>query len=111
MSCAGMHRRPMSLGRSVLSSTDNFLRPILIRRAVSLPMILILAGVLDGVLSIGVAGLFIGPVFLAVTYHLLLASIDLPEGSRIEGGGRQAVEATAAVDKVGRSQLKGRARS
>jgi predicted PurR-regulated permease PerM len=94
-----------------VSMIDNFLRPILIRRAVSLPMIVILAGVLGGVLSIGVAGLFIGPVILAVTYHLLLAWIGLPEGSPIEGGGRQAVEAAQAVDKVGRSQLKGRARS
>lgn len=51
-----------------VSMIDNCLRPILIRRAVSLPMTLILAGVLGGVFSIGVAGLFLGSVILAVTY-------------------------------------------
>ncbi|WP_245643839.1 AI-2E family transporter YdiK [Paraburkholderia oxyphila] len=57
---------------------DNFLRPILIRRAVELPLVLILFGVLGGLISIGVVGLFVGPVVLAVTYHLLLAWVGQP---------------------------------
>jgi predicted PurR-regulated permease PerM len=57
---------------------DNFLRPILIRRAVELPLVLILFGVLGGLISIGVVGLFVGPVVLAVTYHLLLAWVEPP---------------------------------
>lgn len=61
-----------------VSALDNVLRPILIRRAVALPMVLILAGVLGGLISVGPVGLFIGPVILAVTYHLLLAWIALP---------------------------------
>ncbi|WP_254699684.1 AI-2E family transporter YdiK [Trinickia violacea] len=64
-----------SIGVAML---DNILRPILIRRAVELPMVLILFGVLGGLLSLGVVGLFIGPVLLAVTYHLLLAWIETP---------------------------------
>ncbi|MGU7768606.1 AI-2E family transporter YdiK [Burkholderia sp. MR1-5-21] len=64
-----------SIGVAML---DNILRPLLIRRAVSLPMVLILSGVLGGLLSMGVVGLFIGPVILAVTYQLLLAWIDTP---------------------------------
>jgi predicted PurR-regulated permease PerM len=60
-----------------VAMVDNVLRPILIRRAVKLPIVLILAGVLGGILSIGVVGLFIGPVILAVTYHLLLAWIEI----------------------------------
>jgi predicted PurR-regulated permease PerM len=47
---------------------DNFLRPILISRGVELPLILIFAGVIGGLLSFGVIGLFLGPVILAVTY-------------------------------------------
>ncbi|MDG0817386.1 AI-2E family transporter YdiK [Bdellovibrio svalbardensis] len=52
---------------------DNFLRPLLIKRGADLPLLLILAGVIGGLLSFGVVGLFIGPVFLAVTYRLLQA--------------------------------------
>ncbi|MGF6963755.1 putative PurR-regulated permease PerM [Paraburkholderia sp. WC7.3g] len=61
-----------------VSALDNVLRPILIRRAVALPLVLILAGVLGGLIAVGPVGLFIGPVILAVTYHLLLAWIALP---------------------------------
>jgi predicted PurR-regulated permease PerM len=71
---------------------DNVLRPILIRRAVELPIILILFGVLGGLLSIGVVGLFLGPVILAVTYHLLLAWIDMPDSSRASTGAKPAIE-------------------
>ena len=50
---------------------DNFLKPILIRRGVDLPLLLIVAGVVGGLLGFGVVGLFIGPVLLAVTFTLL----------------------------------------
>ncbi|KAA1000950.1 AI-2E family transporter YdiK [Paraburkholderia panacisoli] len=68
-----------------VSALDNVLRPVLIRRAVALPMVLILSGVLGGLIAIGAVGLFIGPVILAVTYHLLLAWIDQPNGSAAQG--------------------------
>jgi predicted PurR-regulated permease PerM len=54
---------------------DNFLRPALIRRGVDLPLLLILPGVIGGLLSLGIIGLFIGPVVLAVTYILMEAWI------------------------------------
>lgn len=50
---------------------DNFLRPILISRGVDLPILLIFAGVIGGLIGFGVIGLFVGPVILAVTYTLL----------------------------------------
>ena len=49
---------------------DNVLRPILIRRGVQLPMLLIIGGVIGGLISFGVVGLFVGPVILAATYTL-----------------------------------------
>lgn len=49
---------------------DNILRPILIRRGVQLPMLLIIAGVIGGLIGFGVMGLFVGPVLLAATYTL-----------------------------------------
>jgi len=49
---------------------DTILRPILIRRGVQLPMLLIIAGVIGGLIGFGVMGLFVGPVLLAATYTL-----------------------------------------
>jgi predicted PurR-regulated permease PerM len=53
-----------------VAALDNFLRPFLIRRGVQLPILLIVAGVIGGLISFGVVGLFIGPVVLAATYTL-----------------------------------------
>jgi predicted PurR-regulated permease PerM len=50
---------------------DNFLRPLLIRRGADLPLLLIFTGVIGGVIGLGVMGIFVGPVILAVTYVLL----------------------------------------
>ena len=50
---------------------DNFIRPILIRKGADLPLLLVFAGVLGGLMAFGVIGLFTGPVLLAVTYTLL----------------------------------------
>ena len=40
----------------------------LIKRGADLPLWLILAGVIGGLIGFGIIGLFIGPVVLAVTY-------------------------------------------
>jgi len=50
---------------------DNLLRPFLIKRGANLPLLLILTGVIGGLLSFGLLGLFLGPVVLAVAYTLL----------------------------------------
>ncbi|MEP7327909.1 MAG: AI-2E family transporter [Betaproteobacteria bacterium] len=55
----------------VVAPIDNILRPILIRRGADLPMLLIFAGVIGGLIAFGLVGLFVGPVMLAVTYTLL----------------------------------------
>jgi len=49
---------------------DNVIRPFFIRRGVQLPMLLIIAGVIGGLISFGMIGLFVGPVILAATYTL-----------------------------------------
>jgi predicted PurR-regulated permease PerM len=54
---------------------DNVLRPILIKRGAKLPLLLIFAGVVGGLIAFGVIGLFVGPVVLAVSYTLLAAWI------------------------------------
>lgn len=63
----------------LVAVSDNFLRPFLIKKGADLPLILILAGVIGGLVAFGVIGLFIGPVMLAVTHTLLLAWIKGPE--------------------------------
>jgi predicted PurR-regulated permease PerM len=57
----------------VVGAVDNVLRPILIRKGADLPLLLIFAGVIGGLLALGIIGLFIGPVVLAVSYTLLQA--------------------------------------
>jgi predicted PurR-regulated permease PerM len=52
---------------------DNFLRPALIKKGADLPLLLIFAGVIGGLIAFGIIGLFIGPVVLAVAYTLLQA--------------------------------------
>ncbi len=54
-----------------VSTFDNFLRPILIKKGADLPLFLIFAGVIGGLIAFGIVGLFVGPVVLAVTYRLL----------------------------------------
>jgi predicted PurR-regulated permease PerM len=62
---------------TVLAATmDNFLRPILIRKGADLPLLLVFAGVVGGLLAFGMIGIFVGPVILAVADTLLDAWID-----------------------------------
>jgi predicted PurR-regulated permease PerM len=55
----------------VVGFMDNALRPALIRRGADLPLLLIFAGVIGGLIGFGIIGLFVGPVLLAVSYTLL----------------------------------------
>jgi len=59
----------------VAAGMDNVLRPILIRRGAHLPLLLILAGVIGGLIAFGLIGIFLGPTVLAVGYTLLGAWI------------------------------------
>ncbi|HYB08697.1 MAG TPA: AI-2E family transporter YdiK [Alphaproteobacteria bacterium] len=52
---------------------DNTLRPVLIKRSVDLPLLLIFIGVIGGLIAFGLVGIFVGPVVLAVAYTLLIA--------------------------------------
>jgi predicted PurR-regulated permease PerM len=50
---------------------DNILRPILIKRGAPLPLLLVFAGVIGGLVSLGIIGIFVGPVVLAVANSLI----------------------------------------
>lgn len=59
----------------LVSTMDNVVRPVLIRRGADLPLLLIFAGVVGGLMAFGLIGIFVGPVVLAVAYTLLGAWI------------------------------------
>lgn len=58
-------------GALVISSVDNFIKPILISRTASLPILLVALGVFGGVLAFGFVGIFLGPVILALALTLI----------------------------------------
>ena len=55
---------------------DNVLKPLLLGRGVEVPMPVVLIGALGGMVTMGIVGLFIGPVLLAVGYQLFWAWVD-----------------------------------
>ena len=65
----------------VVTTMDNVVRPALIKLGADLPLLLIFAGVIGGLLAFGLIGIFVGPVVLAVAYTLLNAWV----GSGDEG--------------------------
>ncbi|WP_291995205.1 AI-2E family transporter YdiK [Candidatus Accumulibacter sp. ACC003] len=74
----------------IVGTMDNFLRPLLIKQGADLPLLLILAGVIGGLLAFGLVGIFVGPVVLAVAYTLLeawLADDLLVVGGAATGAG------------------------
>jgi predicted PurR-regulated permease PerM len=59
----------------VAGMCDNALKPLLLGRGVDSPMPVILIGVVGGMITAGMVGLFLGPVLLAVAYQLLMSWI------------------------------------
>lgn len=66
----------------VAATVDNFIRPFLIKKGADLPILLIFAGVIGGLIGFGLIGIFVGPVVLAVTYTLLSAWIEDGDAGR-----------------------------
>jgi predicted PurR-regulated permease PerM len=73
----------------VAGTLDNVLRPLLIKQgAADLPLLLIFVGVIGGLVTFGLIGIFIGPLVLAVTHTLLRAWLyDVEMGPRSNTGG------------------------
>ncbi|MDJ0780028.1 MAG: AI-2E family transporter [Gammaproteobacteria bacterium] len=67
----------------VVSGSDAFLKPLLLGRGVQVPMLVILLGAIGGAISMGILGLFLGAVILALGYELLRAWLN-PEGTEEE---------------------------
>ena len=71
----------------MVGSIDNVLRPFLIKKGADLPLLLIFAGVIGGLLALGLVGIFVGPVVLAVAYMLIEAWVrEEPTEGEHSGG-------------------------
>jgi len=57
----------------IVSLADMVLKPLLLGRGVETPMLVILFGAIGGAIAMGIIGLFLGAVILAVSYELLVA--------------------------------------
>jgi predicted PurR-regulated permease PerM len=55
----------------MVGALDNVVKPLLISRGGSTPMILVMLGVLGGALAFGLIGMFLGPTLVALGYNLL----------------------------------------
>lgn len=56
-----------------VGTIDNVIRPLLIQKGARLPLLVVVAGVIGGLISFGLVGIFVGPVVLGVSYMLLEA--------------------------------------
>ena len=57
----------------LVSTLDNVIKPWLIGFGVEMPLSLTILGVFGGFIAFGFLGLFIGPILIAVAFHLLQA--------------------------------------
>jgi predicted PurR-regulated permease PerM len=64
-------------GAAIISSVDNFIKPILISRTSSMSLLPVVLGVFGGALAFGFVGIFVGPVLLALAMNLTAAWLDL----------------------------------
>ncbi len=53
-------------GALVVSQIDNLIRPLVVSSATRIPFLLVLIGVLGGIRTFGLVGMFLGPVVIAV---------------------------------------------
>lgn len=66
----------VAYGVLVISSVDNFVKPILMSRAGGLSMLVVVLGVFGGAVAFGFIGLFVGPALLAVAWSLVNAWLE-----------------------------------
>ncbi len=66
---------PLTIYLLVVGLADNIVKPLLMGRGLSTPMLVIFIGVLGGMLAHGIVGLFVGPIILAVAWQLMMAWI------------------------------------
>lgn len=77
---------------AIVSGSDSFLKPMFLGRGMDIPMLVILLGAIGGAFLMGIIGLFIGSIALAVGYKLLVTWMVTEE----EAAEASAEEASSA---------------
>ena len=79
----------------IVSISDSFLKPMFLGRGMEIPMLVILLGAIGGAILLGIIGLFIGAIVLALGYEILKAWMETDElNNPKQPAAEQAVEAT-----------------
>ena len=74
-------------GAAIISMMDNVFRPLFIGQATKMSVLLVFVGVLGGIFSFGMVGLFVGPVVIAVALALWREWVAVhPEATLIPAG-------------------------
>jgi predicted PurR-regulated permease PerM len=63
----------------LVSASDGVLKPMFLGRGVEIPMLVILLGAIGGMILLGIVGLFIGAIVLALGYQILMAWMETDE--------------------------------
>jgi len=63
----------------IVSASDSFLKPLFLGRGMEIPMLVILLGAIGGMIALGIVGLFIGAIVLALGYQILVAWMETDE--------------------------------
>lgn len=60
----------------LVSTSDSFLKPLLLGRGLDTPTLVILLGAIGGMMWFGIVGLFVGAITLALGYEIFMAWLD-----------------------------------
>jgi predicted PurR-regulated permease PerM len=63
----------------IVSISDSFLKPMFLGRGMEIPMLVILLGAIGGAILLGIIGLFIGAIVLALGYEILKSWMETDE--------------------------------
>jgi len=66
----------------VVALIDNVLKPLLLGRAVAVPIVVVFLGAIGGFIALGIIGLFVGAIVLSVGYKLFLAWLEGPVAAK-----------------------------
>jgi predicted PurR-regulated permease PerM len=76
---------------------DNILRPLLLGRGASVPMLVVFIGAIGGFLQVGLIGMFLGSVIFALGYQLVRAWLGLT-GAEATPQAKAAMESPSLIE-------------
>jgi predicted PurR-regulated permease PerM len=65
----------------IINVLDNVIKPLLIGRGAGVPLWIIFIGVIGGLLTIGLIGIFIGPLVMAAGYSIVMGWLSEEDGA------------------------------